>query len=95
MNRNVIICRLVLENPSVTQREISQELMVSLGTANSLVKDCIEKKLISPGKINESYELLPAGNALLHEHKVNGAVIIAAGFGSRFVTLTFETPKGL
>ena len=46
MNRNVIICRLVLENPAVTQREISQELMVSLGTANSLVKDCIEKELI-------------------------------------------------
>ena len=95
MNRNVIICRLILENPAVTQREISQELMVSLGTANSLVKDCIEKGLIAPGKMNESYELLPAGKALLNEHKVDGAVIIAAGFGSRFVPLTFETPKGL
>ena len=95
MNRNVVICRLVLEKPAVTQREISQELMISLGTANSLVKDCVEKGLIAPGKLNESYELLPAGWTLLQENKVDGAVIIAAGFGSRFVPLTFETPKGL
>jgi len=95
MNRNVVICRLVLEKPAVTQREISQELMISLGTANSLVKDCVEKGLIAPGKMNESYELLPAGRTLLQENKVDGAVIIAAGFGSRFVPLTFETPKGL
>jgi len=95
MNRNVVICRLILEKPAVTQREISQELMVSLGTANSLVKDCVEKGLIAPGKMNESYELLAAGKDLLNENKVDGAVIIAAGFGSRFVPLTFETPKGL
>ena len=95
MDRNVIICRLVLENPAVTQREISQELMVSLGTANSLVKDCMEKKFIAPGKKSDSYELLPEGEALLKQNKVDGAVILAAGFGSRFVPLTFETPKGL
>lgn len=95
MDRNVIICRLVLENPAVTQREISQELMVSLGTANSLVKDCMEKKFIASGKKSDSYELLPGGEALLKQNKVDGAVILAAGFGSRFVPLTFETPKGL
>ena len=95
MDRNVIICRLVLENPAVTQREISQELMVSLGTANSLVKDCMEKEFIAPGKKSDSYELLPEGEALLKQNKVDGAVILAAGFGSRFVPLTFETPKGL
>ena len=30
----------------------------------------------------------------LEQFKVDGAVITAAGFGSRFVPLTFETPKG-
>ncbi len=67
---------------------------MSLGTTNNLVKECIENNLISPGPSN-SYELLPAGKELLKQNKVDGALIIAAGFGSRFVPLTFETPKGL
>ncbi len=95
MDRNVIICRSILENPAVTQRDLSKELSVSLGTVNNLIKECIEKKYIEIGNGNDLYELLPAGQALLNENKVDGAVIIAAGFGSRFVPLTFETPKGL
>ncbi|WP_394523294.1 phosphotransferase [Lacrimispora sp. JR3] len=95
MDRNVIICRSILENPAVTQRELAKELHVSLGTANSLVKECLEKNLITAGKKKDSYELLPKGQALLDKHRVDGAVIIAAGFGSRFVPLTFEMPKGL
>lgn len=39
--------------------------------------------------------LLEKGKELLKPYKVDGALIIAAGFGSRFVPLTFETPKGL
>ena len=31
----------------------------------------------------------------LQQFRVDAALIIAAGFGSRFVPLTFETPKGL
>lgn len=95
MDRNVIICRSILENPAVTQRDLSKELNVSLGTVNNLIKECIEKKYIEIGNGSESYELLPKGQELLNENKVDGAVIIAAGFGSRFVPLTFETPKGL
>ena len=95
MDRNVIVCRSIFENPAVTQRELAKELHISLGTANSLVKECLDKQLIAINKGNETYELLPEGQALLEKHKVDGAVIIAAGFGSRFVPLTFETPKGL
>ena len=39
--------------------------------------------------------LLQNGTGCLAPYKVDGALIIAAGFGSRFVPLTFETPKGL
>ena len=92
MNRNVIICRSILENPAITQRELAQALDVSLGTANNLVKECISEHLIALGG---AYELLPAGLELLKQYKVDGALIIAAGFGSRFVPLTFEIPKGL
>lgn len=95
MDRNVIICRSILENPAVTQRELSQNLNVSLGTANNLVKECMEKGLIAAGSRGCSYELLPEGKSLLDQNRVDGALIIAAGFGSRFVPLTFETPKGL
>lgn len=37
----------------------------------------------------------PGRAGAFKRHKVDGALIIAAGFGSRFVPLTFETPKGL
>ena len=77
MNRNVIICRSILENPAITQRELAQALDVSLGTANNLVKECISEHLIALGG---AYELLPAGLALLKQYKVDGALIIAAGF---------------
>ena len=95
MNRNVIICRSILENPAITQRELAQALDVSLGTANNLVKECISEHLIALAGAGGAYELLPAGLELLKQYKVDGALIIAAGFGSRFVPLTFEIPKGL
>ena len=37
MNRYVIICRSILENPALTQRELGKELGVSLGTQFSSV----------------------------------------------------------
>ncbi|HIX16061.1 MAG TPA: phosphotransferase [Candidatus Hungatella pullicola] len=94
MNRDLILCRTVMERPSVTQRELAQELNLSLGTVNGLVKDAIQSQLITQSD-NGLYHLLPKGDELLLSHQVDGALIIAAGFGSRFVPLTFETPKGL
>ena len=95
MDRLGLICRSVLETPAITQRELAQELNVSLGTANTLLKECISRELIAPAKTSAAYELTSQGRDYLQPYKVDGAVIIAAGFGSRFVPLTFETPKGL
>ncbi|WP_347559941.1 sugar phosphate nucleotidyltransferase [Clostridium sp. AM58-1XD] len=96
MDRYGLICRSILESPGITQRELAQILDVSLGTVNSLIKECIHQGLISPSKDGSSLlELLPRGKELLEQYKVDGAVILAAGFGSRFVPLTFEMPKGL
>ena len=93
MDRCGLVCRTVLEQPGVTQREIAKELGVSLGMANTLVKECLEQNLLeeNSGKL----ALTKAGENYLAPYKVDGALIIAAGFGSRFVPLTFETPKGL
>ena len=95
MDRTGLICRNVLECPEITQRELAHELNVSLGTVNTLLKDCISKGLIVPAKASAAYELTQKGQAYLEPYQVDGAVIIAAGFGSRFVPLTFDTPKGL
>ena len=57
MNRNVIICRSILENPAITQRELAQALDVSLGTANNLVKECISEHLIALAGAGGAYEM--------------------------------------
>lgn len=96
MDRLGLICRSVYENGNVTQRELAQILDVSLGTVNHLIKEALERELICPAdKGRGSYRLLPGGESLLEQYRVDGALLIAAGFGSRFVPLTFEMPKGL
>ncbi|MBQ9764667.1 MAG: NTP transferase domain-containing protein [Lachnospiraceae bacterium] len=36
-----------------------------------------------------------SGDSSINKYKVDNAIILAAGFGSRFVPLTYDTPKGL
>lgn len=98
MDRVGLVCRTVLEYTDITQRELAAKLNVSLGTAHGLIKEClgrgyIEEQVHSGG--GSGWELTEEGKRLLEPYKVDGALIIAAGFGSRFVPLTFETPKGL
>ena len=96
MNRTGLICRYLKENPHCTQRELAQKMDLSLGTVNTLIKECIQNKLLAPGKsMAGTCELTDKGLEFLQNFQVDGALIIAAGFGSRFVPLTFETPKGL
>ncbi len=97
MDRLGLVCRTVLERPGITQRELAALLDVSLGTANGLVKECIQRGYIEEnnGAEGNKWALRQAGKELLEPYRVDGALIIAAGFGSRFVPLTFETPKGL
>ena len=94
MNRYGLLCRNILEHPRATQRDLAHLLDVSLGTVNSLVKECSARNYICLSE-DGSYELTPAGLDFLEQFRVDGAFIMAAGFGSRFVPLTFEMPKGL
>lgn len=96
MDRIGLVCRYIREHPYCTQRELSQQLDLSLGTINTLLKECCRRRLLAQEKSSAgTYELTGAGDAYLEQFQVDGALIIAAGFGSRFVPLTFETPKGL
>lgn len=95
MDRFGLLCRSIYENKKITQRELAAEMNLSLGTCNRLIKEAQEAELISFDGDAGEYSLLYKGNELLQRYRVDSAVILAAGFGSRFVPLTFETPKGL
>ena len=94
MDRHGLVCRCIKEHPQITQRELAGELSLSLGTVNHLIRECISMGYVEQNQ-EKGYILTEAGNAFLEQFRVDGAVVLAAGFGSRFVPLTFETPKGL
>ena len=73
----------------LTQREISEATELSVGTVNKVISSLNEQNLLSNGAITE------AGYAALEPYRVQRAVFIAAGFGSRMVPITFNTPKPL
>ncbi len=93
MNRYALICRTINNNSQITQRELAEKLDISLGNANKYIKECIEEGYLTLDK--GEYHLTKEGKKFLELFRVDNAVIFAAGFGSRFVPLTFETPKGL
>ena len=95
MDRYALICRNIYEYADITQRGLAAALNISLGTVNRLVSECMERGLIEMTSDGGNYKLTAAGLEFLEQFRVEGAVITAAGFGSRFVPLTFETPKGL
>lgn len=95
MDRYGLLCRNIYENNTITQRELAAAMHISLGTCNRLIKEAAEDGLLIIHDENGRYELSPKAMELLSCFRVDNAVILAAGFGSRFVPLTFETPKGL
>lgn len=95
MDRYGLLCRNIYDNRRITQRELAAAMNLSLGTCNHLIKEAQARKLISYDADAGEYSLLKEGVRLLMKYRVDSAVILAAGFGSRFVPLTFETPKGL
>lgn len=83
------ILRTLLEQEISSQRELSKHTNFSLGKVNSLLNDCINRGYVNNFKITQE------GLRFLEEYEVDNAIIMAAGFGSRFVPYTYDTPKGL
>ena len=74
---------------SLTQRQLEEITGHSLGTVNRVLKELTELGFVEDGKITNS------GVNALEPYRCKRAVFIAAGFGTRLVPITFNTPKPL
>ncbi len=84
-----VLSLLAESNKALNQREISEKTSLSLGTVNKAVKDLTEKGLVFDGNITS------LGIEALEPYRVKRAIFVAAGFGSRLVPVTLNTPKPL
>lgn len=76
------------------QREIAELLKASLGLVNKAFTELMEMGLIGMNGKKE-VQITKLGLEALEPYRVKRAVIIAAGFGSRLVPITLNTPKPL
>lgn len=74
---------------SLTQRQLEEKTGHSLGTVNRVLKELTEAGLVSDGRITNN------GVNSLEPYRAKRAIFIAAGFGTRLVPITFNTPKPL
>lgn len=84
-----ILVYLEAERKSKSQRDIAAATGMSVGTVNKLIVSLTDEGCIADGAITES------GIQALEPYRVKRAVFMAAGFGSRLVPITLNTPKPL
>ena len=73
----------------MTQRDLENATNYSLGTINKTVKELTELGYVKGGAVTGT------GIDALEPYRAKRAIFIAAGFGSRLVPITFNTPKPL
>lgn len=74
---------------TLTQRELENKTGHSLGTVNRVLKELTEAGYVENSTITNS------GVNALEPYRAKRAIFIAAGFGTRLVPITFNTPKPL
>lgn len=80
---------LATNKKQLTQRELEIITGHSLGTVNRVLKELTEAGYVADGLITND------GVNALEPYRAKRAIFIAAGFGTRLVPITFNTPKPL
>ena len=85
----------LLYNPGKTgsQRAVASLSGLSLGTVNQHLMAAVQKGWVA--STSGGYTVTEEGMKALEPYKVKRAVILAAGFGSRLMPITLNTPKAL
>ena len=89
MKKQFSVLEQMISDDSLPQRRISEKTGMSLGTVNRTIKELSDLGFVSNGKITET------GLNAMEPYRAKRAVFIAAGFGTRLVPITLNTPKPL
>lgn len=82
------------QDEKITQRDISKKCRLSLGNVNKIIAELQEQELVKA--LDETgYTVTLKGYEWLEPYRVKKAIFMAAGFGSRMVPVTLNTPKPL
>lgn len=79
----------IVDSPKASQRKLQEITNYSLGTVSKTVKELTDLGFVEEGTITDK------GREALEPYRVKRALFIAAGFGSRLVPITLNTPKPL
>ena len=88
INQFEVLTTIERNEKKLSQRDIAKETKLSLGTINKVISELLETKLI-----DKENTITKSGLEVLEPYRVKRAIFLAAGFGSRLVPVTLNTPK--